>query len=635
MNRRPRLAAAALLLALAFAGPATVRAQVVPLLDDTVWLLDINGVTAFFGYNNSATTEVNVPFGQYNFFLPSPPFRGQPTIFSPGVVPRAFSVTFPASSYVEWTLGTEKLRVTVADVTDAITGSSITRSTTSTYPKLTVTDATQLTLAGGTHTATNGVFLGAGSTLRLESGVLDTPSIALTDTGSATLQFAHAATSESPFYFTRDGTVSGTTPTVTGAIQLLQTSGHTVLTGSLAHTGGTVIDGGTLELAAPAGTLPSASTVTVNGGTLLLSGSDQTLASLSGTGGAVQLSNARTLTLTDPAAATFAGTIDGNGALAKTGAGTLTLTGANTYSGGTTLTAGTLLAGHDTALGTGTLTLNGGTLGATGGARTLANAVVLNADATFTGAHALTLTGNVTLARTRELTIDATAPVTISGVISGAGRSLNKFGAGELILTGANTYTGGTFIEAGILRINNATGSALGTGAVTIGPGATLTGAGTFSGALQNNGTYAPGNSPTLSTLASFNQGQAGLLEMEIAGLTRGTGYDALDVTGALAFDGTLQVSFIDGFTAASFTAGTTFNLFDWGSASGTFSTLNLPDLSAYGFAWDTSALYTTGELSVSAVPEPSTYAAFAGLAALGLVALGRRRRRSRSLGEG
>lgn len=623
MNRRPRHLPA-LLLALALAGLATARGQVTPLLHDAVWQLDINSVTASLGYNNSQATDANVPFGSSNFFSPSPPYRGQPTIFSPGLVEHAFDVTFSASSYIEWTLGTAKLRVTVADATNAITGSSITRTTTSTYPKLTVSNSTQLTLAGGTHTATNGVFLGDGGTLRLESGVLDTATVAMNGAGAATLQFAHAGTSGSPFYFTRDGT--GTAIAVTGAIQLLQTSGHTKLTGALAHTGGTVIAGGTLELAASAGTLPSGGAVTVNGGTLLLSGSDQTLASLSGTGGAVQLSNARTLTLADPSDATFAGTIDGSGALAQSGAGTLTLTSANTYTGGTTLTAGTLLAGHDSALGTGTLTLNGGALGATGGARTLANAVVLQADTTFTGAHALTLTGNVTLARTRELTVAATAPVTISGVISGAGRSLNKFGAGELVLTGANTYTGGTFIEAGTLRINNSTGSALGTGAVTIGPDGTLTGAGSFSGALQNNGTYAPGNSPTLSTLASFSQGPTGLLEMEIGGFDRGTGYDALDITGVAALDGTLTVSFYGGFTAASLSAGSRFDLFNWGGITGTFSSLNLPSLSAYGLAWDTSALYTTGELAVSAVPEPSTCAALAGLGALGLVAWRRRR---------
>lgn len=214
---------------------------------------------------------------------------------------------------------------------------------------------------------------------------------------------------------------------------------------------------------------------------------------------------------------------------------------------------------------------------------------------------------------------------TFAGLIDSAG-SVSKVGAGTWTLTGANTYTGSTLISAGTIKIDNPTGSAFGTGAVTIGTAGTLTGAGSFTGALQNNGTYAPGNSPDLQTLSSFSQGSTGTLVMEIAGLTRGTGYDALDVTGLLDFGGTLRVSFIDGFSAASLTTGATFNLFDWGSASGTFATLDLPSLAAYGLAWDISALHTTGELSVSAIPEPSTYAALLGGVALGLTVLIRRR---------
>jgi autotransporter-associated beta strand protein len=218
---------------------------------------------------------------------------------------------------------------------------------------------------------------------------------------------------------------------------------------------------------------------------------------------------------------------------------------------------------------------------------------------------------------------------TYSGTIDDAG-SLTKVGAGTWTLTGANTYTGPTLISGGTIKIDNSTGSAFGTGAVTIGAAGTLTGAGSFTGALENNGTYAPGNSPDLQTLASFSQGSTGLLQMELGGLARGTGYDALDITGAAAFDGTLAVTFYGGFTAANLSAGDSFNLFDWGSVSGTFATLDLADLSAYGLAWDSSALYTTGVLSVTtaAIPEPSTYALIFGAGALGFAAYRRRAHR-------
>jgi autotransporter-associated beta strand protein len=207
--------------------------------------------------------------------------------------------------------------------------------------------------------------------------------------------------------------------------------------------------------------------------------------------------------------------------------------------------------------------------------------------------------------------------------------SLNKVGTGTWTLTGVNTYTGDTLISAGAIKIDNTTGSAFGTGNVTIGTAGTLTGAGSFTGSLTNDGLYAPGNSPTLSTLSSFTQSSTGTLQMEIAGLTRGTGYDALNVTGALTFGGALELTFIEGFSGSSLTTGATFNLFDWGSATGTFSSLNLPDLAAYGLAWDISDLYTTGELSVttSAVPEPSTYAL--ALAAVALCATAIRQRKA------
>ena len=59
--------------------------------------------------------------------------------------------------------------------------------------------------------------------------------------------------------------------------------------------------------------------------------------------------------------------ISGTGSLSQSGSGTTVLSGANTYAGGTTNSAGTLSVGSSSALGTGTLTMNGGTLGVTGG----------------------------------------------------------------------------------------------------------------------------------------------------------------------------------------------------------------------------------------------------------------------------
>jgi hypothetical protein len=63
-----------------------------------------------------------------------------------------------------------------------------------------------------------------------------------------------------------------------------------------------------------------------------------------------------------------------------------------------------------------------------------------------------------------------------------------------------------------------------------------------------------------------------------------------------LSLGGRLEVSLIEGFTPA---AGNSFDILDWGTLSGTFSTIVLPTLS--GLAWNTSQLYTTGVLSLAA----------------------------------
>ncbi len=231
--------------------------------------------------------------------------------------------------------------------------------------------------------------------------------------------------------------------------------------------------------------------------------------------------------------------------------------------------------------------------------------------------------GNITLGHA-ALTVGALGTdATYAGTLSAAG-ALTKVGGGTWTLTAANSYTGPTSITAGAIKIGNTSGSVFGSGDVTIGSGGTLTGAGSFTGSLVNEGLYAPGNSPALTTLSAFSQAATGILEMEIASLTRGTGYDALDVTGLLEFGGTLRLLLLDGFTPE---AGQSFDLFDASTMTGAFSTLDLPTLMT-GLEWDTSGLYTAGTLAIttaSAIPEPSTYAAIFGSVAL-VLAVRRRR---------
>jgi autotransporter-associated beta strand protein len=70
-----------------------------------------------------------------------------------------------------------------------------------------------------------------------------------------------------------------------------------------------------------------------------------------------------------------------------------------------------------------------------------------------------------------------------SGIIEGAPGGLTKIGTGSLILTGANTYSGGATVEGGKLVVNNRDGSGTGSGPVQVNVGR-LSGRGTIAGSV-------------------------------------------------------------------------------------------------------------------------------------------------------
>jgi len=152
-------------------------------------------------------------------------------------------------------------------------------------------------------------------------------------------------------------------------------------------------------------------------------------------------------------------------------------------------------------------------------------------------------------------------------------------------------------------------------------------GDGTFDTDVGNIGLLSPGGSPgQISVLGSYDQGPAGVLDLEIGGPVPVDEHDRVWISGNAAFDGTLNLIFVDLFAPK---AGQTFELIRVdGLVSGDFAAIHIVGL-APGFEY--TAKFERGVLVLRAVndgriiPEPAS-AVLLGIGALSL--LRRRRRR-------
>lgn len=145
------------------------------------------------------------------------------------------------------------------------------------------------------------------------------------------------------------------------------------------------------------------------------------------------------------------------GSLVKDGGGTLRMAKANSYDGGTTIKSGTLRlewpgdgVSH-TTLGTGPVTLDGGTLFLF--RVNMANPLTINGGSLVVdNGFGNTWSGPITL--NVDTTINGMFGLTCSNAISGSG-GLTKTSGGTLILSGVNTYSGPTSVEGGTLRFDS------------------------------------------------------------------------------------------------------------------------------------------------------------------------------------
>ena len=143
------------------------------------------------------------------------------------------------------------------------------------------------------------------------------------------------------------------------------------------------------------------------------------------------------------------GSISGSGALllSSSNVGTFTLsTGNNTFSGGTVVNGGTLALGHatNTLPDAGNITIDGAS-------------AVLNLGSNADTVGLVTVKNGASILGTGTLTgtAYATESGTIAANLSGSG-ALNKTTAGTLVLSGSNSYTGGSTISEGTLELRSA-----------------------------------------------------------------------------------------------------------------------------------------------------------------------------------
>jgi autotransporter-associated beta strand protein len=260
-------------------------------------------------------------------------------------------------------------------------------------------------------------------------------------------------------------TVSGDTSyTFTGSGRIVGSSGLTksgsgklTIATSNTFTGPVAINGGTVSIATMsdsgmAGPLGSAAAtsggLTLSGGTLEFTGAEATstdrIVTLGAGGGTI-------IATTANVGFQLAGGVEGPGQLVKDGAGILSFSTGNTYSGGTVLNAGTLILSSVSAnvsgLGTGLVTLNGGTLTMSNNIRVYGTVAPMSLA--------------VPAGATARLDVDGRASLT--GALTGAG-TLNLYtpyfrtnlnGDWSAFAGRINAFTG---IEGGDFRIGNSAG---------------------------------------------------------------------------------------------------------------------------------------------------------------------------------
>lgn len=185
---------------------------------------------------------------------------------------------------------------------------------------------------------------------------------------------------------------------------------------------------------------------------------------------------------------------------------------------------------------------------------------------------------------------------TYSGIIDGGAGRLTKEGTGSLTLTGNNFYTGSTTIDGGKLILASTTGSATGTGAVTVNNTGILMGTGTAKGKVTVNtgGAIMPGR--TESVTATLILGSDLILNEGAKMVVKTTNLknDQYTIGGNLTLKGILEIRNL----GDTYEKGRSMTIFTAKTISGNFDAIE-PAVPAEGLMWDISRI-TEGIISVT-----------------------------------
>ncbi len=443
-----------------------------------------------------------------------------------------------------------------------VTAGAVTFTGAPTLNNYTQTGGTADLNAGGNAASVN---LSGSGTLNLNGGTLITTNY----TQSGGVLDGAGTFSASTVYNVTGGTQAGTGATVLAP-------GFTYVPGTTTLGRSLIVQGTLNEIAGDTLTIAAGRTLTING----------------------VLNNAGTITGAGDVVTAASSVFNLTGGTLS-GAGATTANGVVNITGGANLSRG-LVSNNAFNLGSGMLNVSGSTLqlnngGTASGLMNISNPGTLLfsggsynfSSGGFSGTGTTTVagatvnlpslnlsgTGNVTAGQLNVAGATSIAPtgvMTVSGGVLNANGPLFVDGTLQSTPPGIINTAGQPITVGGLLDLG---GGTLQTTQLNIVSSGLLKGKGTVIGNVIVAGTFAPGTSPGIVNI-NGNYTQTGTLQIELGGITPGTGYDQVVVSGTANLGGTLDVRQFGAFVSPP---GATFQVVKAGTVNGTFTNTIVP----------------------------------------------------------